>query len=252
MNLDQRLIRKGRSEPREGLVQQARMHLELAHRYQSRLEDFGWLPSDTQMLRTCLEILDTPAAKQADERGLSLETTRGDAEAIDDAKAFIRRLRYALPRALRETTVSNVSQESFATIGRLGRSSPQIVAYLTRITPAVERLDDDLMRFFAKVRPSRILAQVKSNLERADAEQEAAIASLPIETARVYEAKGRLLELIEDMNRAGRSAFDGDATMASLFNKDLVLRARKMRRTVSEIVPLEQAQAEPDKAGEVC
>lgn len=252
MNFDQRLIRKGKNEPREGLVQQARVAIDLATRYEAKLQDHGWLPTDTQALQTCLAILDTKMAKQADERGIARDKTREEAESVDAAKGFIRRLRYALPRVLRETSTPGVSYESFATMGRLGRSTPQIVAYLTRIAPAVERLDGDLVRYFGGARASKILAEVKARLERADTEQEAALAALPAETARIYEAKGRVLELIEDLNRAGRSAFDGDAMMAALFNKDLVLRARNQRRTVSEIIPLEQVTSDAEKSGTGC
>ena len=34
---------------------------------------------------------------------------------------------------------------------------------------------------------------------------------------------------IEDLNRAGKMAFDGDAVQIARFNKDILLRARKAR-----------------------
>jgi len=40
---------------------------------------------------------------------------------------------------------------------------------------------------------------------------------------------GKVLEQIEDLNRAGKSAFDGDAATRGKFNKDILLRARKER-----------------------
>ena len=45
----------------------------------------------------------------------------------------------------------------------------------------------------------------------------------------LYEAKGRLLELIERANRVARIAFDGDAVMCARFNKDLLLRGGKAK-----------------------
>ncbi len=39
-----------------------------------------------------------------------------------------------------------------------------------------------------------------------------------------------LLEAIEDLNRAGKSAFDGDAAHIALWNKDILARARKSRK----------------------
>lgn len=46
----------------------------------------------------------------------------------------------------------------------------------------------------------------------------------------LHEAMGRVLEDIEDLIRAGKSAFDGKATMAAKFNKDLILRARRRKK----------------------
>lgn len=230
MTLDSRLVKKGRNEPREGLIQQARVLVALAKQYEDPLKRFGWMPRDTDQLHTGMVLLDSEMSRQADERGVSLQATRDEHAAIDDAKEFIRRLRFALPRALRETCATGVSEESFAVHGKLNRSTPQISAYLTRILPAVVRLDQDLAPFFGGSAASKHLIMVKERLEKADTAQELQIASLPLDTARVCEAKGRVLELIEDLNRAGRSAFDGDAKMVALFNKDLLRRARTKRK----------------------
>ena len=92
-------------------------------------------------------------------------------------------------------------------------------------------MDDGLKKFFAGTKPSTLLDTVKSGLDNADATQEAAIAALPGDTQSVYEKKGRLLEMIEDMNRAGKSAFDGNATKMAMFNKDILLRGRASRKT---------------------
>jgi hypothetical protein len=41
---------------------------------------------------------------------------------------------------------------------------------------------------------------------------------VPRETQKVYEAKGRLLSLIEEMNKVGKIAFWGQNDIAGLFN----------------------------------
>jgi hypothetical protein len=71
---------------------------------------------------------------------------------------------------------------------------------------------------------------VKSELDAADTKQEVSVSSLPADTAKLYQTKGKLLEAIEDLNRAGKIAFDGDATKISLWNKDILVRARKARK----------------------
>jgi hypothetical protein len=53
---------------------------------------------------------------------------------------------------------------------------------------------------------------------------------LPADTEKLYETKGRVLEWIEDVNRAGKSAFDGDAARVAVWNKDVLMRARKERK----------------------
>lgn len=253
MVFDSRLVRKGIREPRDGLVQQARVHIELARRYGYALEPHGWGPLDTQILQEQLMILTSEIAHQADERALSRQATRDENTAIDDAKAFIRRLRYALPRALRTSSAEGVSEESFLVGRQLKRSTPRILAYLTRIHPAVVRLDDDLARAFGGEKASVILLGIKTRLEEADTLQETLWASLPQDTMRVYETKGRVLELIEDLNRAGKSAFDGDATIAALFNKDLILRARnKQRATAPEPSPTPEPPDDDPPRGADC
>ena len=68
-------------------------------------------------------------------------------------------------------------------------------------------------------------------LEQADTTQENEWAQVPESTQRIYEAKGRLLEAIVELNRIGQIAFDGDAVTRARFNKDILLRGRKQKPT---------------------
>ena len=72
--------------------------------------------------------------------------------------------------------------------------------------------------------------RVKSELDAADTKQEVSVSALPADTAKLYVTKGKLLEAIEDINHAGKIAFDGDATMIALWNKDILVRARRARK----------------------
>lgn len=72
-------------------------------------------------------------------------------------------------------------------------------------------------------------AAVDAGLASADATQELSLSALPADTLAVCERKGRVLRAIEDLNRAGKMAFDGDAVQIARFNKDILLRARKAR-----------------------
>jgi hypothetical protein len=225
-----RLVRKGRDEPLRGLAQQARVSVELAKMHAGPLEDAGWTPGDTVSLANNLDQLETDAAAQAEAMASSVALTRKEASARAGAKKFVRRLRNALPRALRENPDLGVSAEVFES-GPLRDSTPKILAYLARIRPHVVRLDEALKRYFGGATASMILDEVSTALETADAVQEATVEQLPVEWQKLHELKGLVLEQIEDLNRAGRSAFDGNAVVAAQFNKDILLRARQKKRT---------------------
>jgi hypothetical protein len=150
--------------------------------------------------------------------------------AIASAKAFVRRLRNALPRALRETKATGVSEESFDAGGKLGREAPRIIGYLEKIRPSVGAIDGELRRHFGGKSALELLDQAKGALEKKGASgQGAGAAEEPNETRELHAAKGRVLEMIEDLNRAGRIAFEGQAETVGKFNKDILLRTRRQR-----------------------
>lgn len=229
-DIDLRLVNKGRNEPLAGLIQQGRVSAKLAEAKAGPLEtDGGWSPADTASLIANIDLLDTDSAAQADESAGARLLTLSEVAARAAVKSFIRKLRNALPRVLRENPDILVSAEDFVS-GPLRDSTPKLLAYLSKIRPSVVKLDTPLARFFGGVAASTVLDQVKTALETADATQEVAIQTLPAGTQKIYELKGRVLEQIEDLNRAGRSAFEGNAKEIAPFNKDILLRARKAKK----------------------
>src|SRR5690349_15291115 len=50
MIVDIRLVAKGRVHPRDGLLQQGRVHIALAKQHATELEDAGWSSADTDAL----------------------------------------------------------------------------------------------------------------------------------------------------------------------------------------------------------
>lgn len=228
-DVDLRLVRKGHNQPLPALIQQARVSAELAKAKARPLEEEGgWTPADTEALVANTNLLDTDASRQADDTEGARILTKTEVEWRGEAKKFIRRLRNALPRVLRENPGIDVRPEAFES-GRLRDSTPKILQYLTEIRPHVIRLDGPLARYFRGTAASAKLDEVKTGLESADATQEATLKMLPSGTQKLYELKGRVLEQIEDLNRAGRSAFDGNATEMAAFNKDILLRARRSK-----------------------
>jgi hypothetical protein len=239
MTMDTRLIAKGKNEPLSGLLQQGRAHVALAKQYSAALIESGWSEEDTSALEREVSLLEAmSSARGADQAGDVVEPEAG---AIVEAKAFVRRLRNALPRALRETKETGVSADTFDAGGKLGREAPKIAAYLEKIRPSVEAIDAELRRHFGGKSALEMLDQAKGELGKLGAASGSGAQELPKETQELLAAKGRVLEMIEDLNRAGRIAFEGQAETVGKFNKDLLLRARRQRS--------QQGSVEPQPAG---
>lgn len=230
MPVDARLVEKGADEPREALAEQGKASVELATKNAEALAKKKWTAAKTDELKSKVALLETEVAEQAEAFVGAVSAKDAKQIAIDNAKKFIREMRLALPECLRETAVKNVTAEAFEAGGPLRRDSKRISAYLTKIRPALVALDDDLKGYFGDVAPSTIVDTLKTELDTASAKRTVVLSELPEATQQIYEAKGRVLELIEDLNRAGKGAFDGDAVKMAQFNKDIVLRARRARK----------------------
>lgn len=236
--IDLRLARKGQSEPRRGLIEQGKVQVGLARKYAAELDEAGWAPEETDALEKEIQRLESEVVEQIEARGDARGKTASQGDAITEAKKFLRKLRNALPAVLRKAQVEGVSAESFRVGGELGRSVSRISDYLTRIRAPVAALDIPLQRYFRQKdvpadqqkKPSELLDEVKQNLDSANVAQEVALAGIPRETLEIYEAKGRVLEMIEDLNRIAKNAFDGQAELIGQFNKDIILRARQERK----------------------
>lgn len=236
--LDLRLIAKGRSEPRAGLAQQGKVHVGLGTHHVLELDEAGWSPADTASLEANVALLEGAVGTQAKAQDHASDTSTTESDAIDNAKGFIRRVRHALPRALREAPNAGVTLRSFHAGVTLERSTPRIVKYLTEIRPAVLALDPVLAKHFKGQLPSLELDMAKTALDQADTAQELARKHAPSETLALYEAMGQVLEQIEDLNRAGKIAFDSDPGTRAKFNKDILQRARKERAKAKTAAPL--------------
>lgn len=141
----------------------------------------------------------------------------------------------------------------------LRRSTLQIEDYLCSIASAVGHLDGELARYFGGESAAHQLEAVREALLQATANQALQQGGRPGDTARLYQAKGRVLELIEDLNRIGRIAFADQPVVAAQFDKRLIDRARRKRHHATSIpveasaLPTELAAAGPestDGAGE--
>lgn len=226
---DERLVRKGMGEPREGVAQQARVSHGLWLAHQDALADAGFTKEEGRALEKAALELESAASVQAEARGDSKGKTQEEVAAQSDAKVLIRKIRNSAPLALRKHPVAGVTVASFNAGDALARTTGKISAYLGKIAAPSATAADAFKPYFGGKNLGQLVTEAKKNLDRADTTQEVTVASVPAETQKVYEAKGRALELIEDLNRVARNAFDGNAVVVSQFNKDVLLRARKVR-----------------------
>lgn len=227
MQFDMRLVEKGKDVPIAPLTEQAKASAGLALKHQDPLKGRGWKAARTEALQTGIATLEMEASIQADERGKALLKTAAKQNAITEAKSVIRQVRRVLPIVLRQTKVEDVSLASFAAGEPLGRAASKISTFLTKIAEPVQRLDADFEPYFDGQSVAALLLAAKKALDSATVEQKVALADLPTDTLAVLEAKGRVLEHIEDLNRIAGNAFDGQAEMIGMFNKDILLRGRK-------------------------
>lgn len=230
---DETLVAKGRKEPLEGLKAQGRYTAKLIEE-NPKVNEFGWSAAQTTELQAALNVISTSEASRSEAEDTSLSATAKQEAAIDAAKADIQSVRNVLPIAVRRAKQAGVAvQEKMFVSGSLGRSVSAIASYLTNVIPSVKLIDAQLQPL-VKFTASDRLTQRRVELERADKVQEAAVKGTPTHTASIAEAKGKVLQLVEDVNRIAKNAYAGQAEVVGKFNKDLLLRARRERAKKDE------------------
>jgi hypothetical protein len=234
MAIDEVLARKGKDEPREGLVEQANVQVGLGKKYATQLGQHGWPAANTTRLEQDLAELNSARAKQVDGRDQAqLAGGGGEQRAVQEAKDFIAKLRLAATGAVQraqEAGVKDASVKQFNSHGKLGRKTPALLDYLNNVSAVVTSLDAYLKPYFDGQSPAALLKSTQEALSAADVKHDVDVKGLPADTLQVYEAKGRVLSSIEELNRVGRIAFHGQAELSGQFNKDLLLRARRARK----------------------
>jgi len=222
-----RLAAKGRAEPIEALAQQGRVSGGNWAAHKDALAGAGFADADGPKLTELSVSLESDASKRANAAGESKQRTKSEHLAVTNAKAFRRKLTNIVGIALRKLPVAGVTEESFDAGKSLSRVTPRISTYLGNIHTHLEKADAALKPYFGGASAAALAKELKGALDAADTAQEVALANLPKDTLQVYETKGRLLELIEELNRVAKNAFEGNAATAAVFNKDILLRARK-------------------------
>jgi len=238
-------VKKGATVPRLGLIDQANMHLQLLRQYEDVFRRYGWTDAETRQVVEAVEFLNTERAAALDARHSAKDLLVEEQDTVSDTKVFKRQVVEAFSCLYRWGRVDAHVFEAVTRGGKLRQSPVLHSGYLNDIRPHVEANREQLKRFFPDGDPLDALDRLRVRLDRAQGAQEAAYAALPLETQKVYAAKGRLLLLLETIISIAKIAFDGDARTRALFNKDLIHRARKGRsKSVVEPVTTDEPKEE--------
>ncbi len=238
MAVDERLVKKGSREPRLELAQQLRVSGGHWESQKAALAARGFDPADGPKFIEFATRLESDGAKRVDAQQASGQKTEAERAAMNEAKGFFREVRNVARLALRKRPVAGITVESFNAGGNVDRSTPKVSDYLNKLIGPLEKAEESFKPYFGGAKPADRARALKEKLDKADAIQEVALASLPLETQQIYETMGRAVELIEELNAVAKNCFDGNAQLIGLFNKDILLRGRKAKKAGGEGPPV--------------
>lgn len=226
---DESLMKKGKSIATDALLEQAAALDHVAETRQQELGEIGYTAEKRQKLSETRAKVAKLAGDAETARQVKEEGTRSEESARAAFKLFTDTLRTSGPMILRGG-VYGVSADELNAGGPLGRSTKKMLGYAAKVAPLVEKLEEPLKPFFRNQSPKALFKTLRDDLESADAAQEYSVKALPQKTAELNYYKGVLLEQMEDLIRYGRIRFAGQAQLAALFNKDILLRSRLGKR----------------------
>lgn len=196
--IDYTLVAKGSKVPHAGILDQARYHARLAETHVAELATKGWTRAHAGMLLAAVALIDNERSRALDARDESKANHFREQAAITIAKTFKADLVMAFDDLYFEGLIDAKARERIRTThGPLGRSAPAISKYMADVRSLVEKHEEQLRPYFEGESAHTLLVTFKDELDEAQVKQETDYKSLPRETLKVYEAKGRALFLIE-------------------------------------------------------
>jgi hypothetical protein len=235
--LNARLVEKGKQFHIDALLQQGNATHGVALGHQADLTRRGLSESRVTDLKQQLDLLAGVRGDLGVTREGAKAMTADEGLAKSEGKTLSRAVREALRILLKDGPVAGISIDQFALRGNQLQTTPEVLAHLSALAPKLIPLDDQLARFFEGQKASELVTAAWERLRAADALQEKTRVDLPTETLALLELKGRVLDLIEEINGIARIAFEGQAELRGKFNKDLLYRGRRARAKGAPVVP---------------
>jgi hypothetical protein len=228
--LDMKLVKKGLTEPRAGVLDQGYVHIKLLQAHEAVLAEHGWPAGRTAEMAAMVENLASKMAEQLEARQASKGATRDEVADRAYAKALIGKVRLGAALVLADGPVNGIAKDAFNAGGELRQATPKILAYLANIESAVTAIDDQLKPYFKGESAAAMVTQARKNLGESQGTQEQSLSDLPQDTLKIYETKGRILRSIEQVNKIAKIAFWDRKDLSGQFNKDVLNRSRKARK----------------------
>ena len=169
-NENRRIFNKGKNTQISPLLEQGRVHVVLSKKHEGALSRFGWPPSQTEVLVSRIDGLDALFSNRSSATQAAISATETEAAMQREAKAFIRRLRHAVPMVVRLQQAKGITRKSFNAGGPLSKKTQKISKYLMKVRPFVETLNEVFAPYFGGDDPLEELERVKANLDDADKE----------------------------------------------------------------------------------
>jgi hypothetical protein len=219
-HLDRAFASMGENLSRAGLAHRGKVHVGLAITYASELARVGWTAVHTDELASLVRALEDAISSQATMREETRARQNDVLSAVSDAKAFVRKLRVALPAALRLHAQPDGLETSFKVGRPLGTSASRISSYLSKIRPGVEKLAPSLTSLFEGTSPLTTLDAITLAIESTSTTFAVARRRLPETTLAINEAKGRVADCLRALLELARVVFFDAPDIAEKFSID--------------------------------
>lgn len=233
--MDDRQLERAMRLPRHGLLDQGRYHLGLETRFRKELEERGWTPENSAAIGLAILELESERSAAVEARLVNVDNRAEESARLAEGKSLKRQLVKAVSLLQRRGVATDAEFAKLSRSGRI-RDGVDLSKYFVDIRPVLLRLEQSLRPYFKGCGVVKLVDDNKEELDKARTVRKIDFNALPLETLKVYEAKAALLSAIEDMNAIGQIAFDGNAAISALFNKDLILAARRRRGAKAEEV----------------
>lgn len=234
---DLRWEAKGRGQPTDGVHQQVLYSIRMGEEQILILAPAGFGPAELAKMKSGAARFSEMISAQEGARIEASATMQAEIAAKAAAKEHVHRLRNGGPAALRRSGIADLSMADLLPGETLGNSTPRFLLYLDKSRNVVVRLEEPLKPAFGGQSPTAAHDKVTKDLREADQAQEFFRKKAPDATAELNRLKGQLLEELEDLNRAAKIAFYGNAEMIAKFNKDILLRSRRSAKVAAEAAP---------------